>query len=642
MELTLTGASLNPETPASRSERNAQNNKSNKISNEKLTKNSHIDHNSRKETTKSLNLSQVTSHLPAISASSQGACPHGSDCCKAPAHSLPRPESLQIEKLLSTPYVLFSAITSAIKGGSYDSFEYLASAVLKHEAKKGNFLLSEFNPTSNDSSNDISENVSGLGRRGEGGHTLAHWAAKRGDDFRFMEYLTKIPNINLNLPSTDSVGMRPLHWASTQGSIRIVSMILKHMDSRSGNASISSETISDIIDKNDPINSRDKSGCTPLLIAAQYGHADLSAFLIKRGADPNSVDDSRDTALHWAAYKGSVPVCGLLLYLNGVREHLDLQDAFGQSPLHLASLRGNTEVLTYLLSTAELYIENQLSRRQSFQGKGLSVGGSRHDNSTDSRTLSTFIKKILSLKDRDGKTPLDLATKKKNTGCEHVLRKFMTKYSTINNSYFSKIARMIMPFFSLGNWKTWFGISQGRSDSVNSPKFIFWWVVCNMLTALIIEVTVYVPLWSRGKGIMWDYTFLHLATIFAHCSMWVSFYLVNKTDPGILSKHDMHLSLDKGRNHLRSSEISSRNSEDEHSLTEKKMKLLTVQLRIKYEDTLESLAKDGCERNDADLSLCHSCHIAKPLRSKHCRVLNKCVLLFDHHCPFVGKFIKRT
>ena len=28
------------------------------------------------------------------------------------------------------------------------------------------------------------------------------------------------------------------------------------------------------------INCRDLSGCTPLLIAAQYGHADLAAFLI--------------------------------------------------------------------------------------------------------------------------------------------------------------------------------------------------------------------------------------------------------------------------------------------------------------------------------------------------------------------------
>ena len=37
--------------------------------------------------------------------------------------------------------------------------------------------------------------------------------------------------------------------------------------------------------------------------------------------------------------------------------------------------------------------------------------------------------------------------------------------------------------------------------------------------------------------------------------------------------------------------------------------------------------------------LCHTCHVARPLRSKHCRVHRKCVLLFDHFCPFVDNSI---
>jgi len=95
---------------------------------------------------------------------------------------------------------------------------------------------------------------------------------------------------------------------------------------------------------------------------------------------------SGDTALHWAAYKRSVEVCGLLLHMNMNRnnngdgdEHgdesskeggdgkkklnkqkqnrkgcLDLQDSFGQTPLHLASLRGNVEVVEYILDQAEM------------------------------------------------------------------------------------------------------------------------------------------------------------------------------------------------------------------------------------------------------------------------------------------------
>ena len=113
-------------------------------------------------------------------------------------------------------------------------------------------------------------------------------------------------------------------------------------------------------DNPDFVNTQDLTGRTPLMWAV-YAHFNnperalskdlerlyyVRALLKTPRVEASLTDKDQFTALHWAAWSG-MPYCSLELLTAGLE--IDARDTHGYTPLMLAALRGNAEVVEILL-----------------------------------------------------------------------------------------------------------------------------------------------------------------------------------------------------------------------------------------------------------------------------------------------------
>lgn len=335
-----------------------------------------------------------------------------------------------------------------------------------------------------------------LGRDAQG-HTAAHWAAQRCSG-EFVEYVHSI-GAPMDLPSTDKVQLHPIHWASSSGNLEALRALV-----RLG------------IDVNTADVAKHR---TPLLLAAQNGFPLLVLFLVQNGADVNLVDVDGDSAIHWAAYKGATEIVSVFQYL-GLSS--DSPDRFGQTPLHLAAMRGELATVQYLVEELDA---------------------------------------DMTVKDRSGRTPLELAKRKGYRPVERYLTKqaFRHKWNL------------------LALW-----------EASRAP---YYFVLANAVLSVVLYALALMPRYPE----LWGFFVPHLAW---NTVTWVFFVLTVRTNPGDVSK----------------------DARCQQEYTDVTNALISGDDKGKHESVSPSL----------DRPLCHTCHVQRPLRAKHCRVCKTCVRLFDH------------
>lgn len=399
------------------------------------------------------------------------------------------------EILKGTPAEIMEALSTLLRLGQYEKWEALAKVLLDREKEtkpeKTWCLWIDNN-----------------------GHTLLHWAAKRGDDKRFVEFfLEHAPVVVLqellHTNSRDNTAMTPLHWACTEPGAQSLGILSLFMN---GPVDVNWETT-------------DASGCTPLLIAAQYGQVEVCAYLLQKGrADLYAMDTSLDTALHWASYKGSLPVCGLLWWYHQLQQEkqgrhanvgdLMAPDQYGQTPLHLAALRGHTSVVRYLLH----------------------------------RTAPTRRDKLdlLYHKDNNGRSPLGLAVHKNRPTVAAVLQDAQDKYQSFNMREGSQwkiwqrhIAKSAQQMTSMHAWKLWLGLTDFADEMDEAPRFPYYYLWFQGLFHMLVWYPfVFCPLHNPAAGLLWDLPFWHLLNVMNFIFCVITLTKTTTTNPGNLVVED--------------------------------------------------------------------------------------------------------
>ncbi|KAL7302910.1 hypothetical protein TKK_0004139 [Trichogramma kaykai] len=105
------------------------------------------------------------------------------------------------------------------------------------------------------------------------------------------------------------------------------------------------------------INAKDHVGDTALHVALMHGCSqDLLRVLLERGADPNALNNSGASPLHYICQNRDCDFGFLVNFCQLVHEHgktvfIDLADSRGWTPLHTALRAGNSSAAVFLLQS---------------------------------------------------------------------------------------------------------------------------------------------------------------------------------------------------------------------------------------------------------------------------------------------------
>uniref|UniRef100_A0A2K5XNM6 Ankyrin repeat domain 24 n=1 Tax=Mandrillus leucophaeus TaxID=9568 RepID=A0A2K5XNM6_MANLE len=175
------------------------------------------------------------------------------------------------------------------------------------------------------------------------GKSAFHLAAMRGA----ASCLEVMIAHGANVMSTDGAGYNALHLAAKYGHPQSTTPDNLFSFAVAGGCLSCSEVLCSF---KAHLNPQDRSGATPLIIAAQMCHTDLCRLLLQQGAAANDQDLQGRTALMLAC-EGASPETVEVLLQGGAQP--GITDALGQDAAHYGALAGDKLILNLLQEAAQ-------------------------------------------------------------------------------------------------------------------------------------------------------------------------------------------------------------------------------------------------------------------------------------------------
>lgn len=125
------------------------------------------------------------------------------------------------------------------------------------------------------------------------------------------------------------IGATALHFAAVGGCTDIVRLLLQYGARKNA--------VSPLITK------------TPLMMAAERGHAETARVLLEAGAHAGRIEGTPASPLHYAAKGGHLHVCELLLASGKTAVDVDARCSTNSTPLHWASQKNRAAVIAFLV-----------------------------------------------------------------------------------------------------------------------------------------------------------------------------------------------------------------------------------------------------------------------------------------------------